>query len=200
MTNKLDFLFNIEKFKQFNKILIYDLDDSSSQFYSLILKDLLSDQGFSFDNNSSGPSLFSDSTFIETVFIKNKKTLTNKIQEKGYSIIFCPYFLGKIYNKDYAFIDAYKFDYHLQSYLRLKMGSQGINQELFTAIKTDPALVISEFDKFLINPKEYCFSFKNDQGQSSINYKNFYSSLLKPNIKNIYKIIKDELQNRKFNF
>ena len=206
MNNKNQLLL-IEEFflSKEETILINQVNEELGVFYLSLIKYYSDKIGAKIVIDDSNESMgIEDDLFglkeIKILNITNTKKLSEILNTNNKKIIFTDYKNFKKLNSKYNCINGYKFELDIAFFLKNELKID--NDELMFFCKNNPALIISETSKFLIN-NQY------NREQSLIEEKNHILNIRKSifkikssnlNIKKLYLNIKSEAEYKKFNF
>ena len=206
MNNKNQLLL-IEKFflSKEETILINQVNEELGVFYLSLIKYYSDKKGAKIVIDDSNESMgIEDDLFglkeIKILNITNTKKLSEILNTNNKKIIFTDYKNFKKLNSKYHCINGYKFELDIAFFIKNELKID--NDELMYFCKNNPALIISETSKFLIN-NQY------NREQSLIEEKNHILNIRKSifkikssnlNIKKLYLNIKSEAEYKKFNF
>ena len=206
MNNKNQLLL-IEEFflSKEETILINQVNEELGVFYLSIIKYYSDKKGTKIVIDDSNESMgIEDDLFglkeIKILNITNTKKLSETLNTNNKKIIFTDYKNFKKLNSKYNCINGYKFELDIAFFIKNELKID--NDELMYFCKNNPALIISETSKFLIN-NQY------NRELSIIEEKNHILNIRKSifkikssnlNIKKLYLNIKSEAEYKKFNF
>ena len=206
MNNKNQLLL-IEEFflSKEETILINQVNEELGVFYLSLIKYYSDKIGAKIVIDDSNESMgIEDDLFglkeIKILNITNTKKLSETLNTNNKKIIFTDYKNFKKLNSKYNCINGYKFELDIAFFIKNELKID--NDELMYFCKNNPALIISETSKFLIN-NQY------NREQSLIEEKNHILNIRKSifkikssnlNIKKLYLNIKSEAEYKKFNF
>ena len=206
MNNKNQLLL-IEEFflSKEETILINQVNEELGVFYLSLIKYYSDKIGAKIVIDDSNESMgIEDDLFglkeIKILNITNTKKLSEILNTNNKKIIFTDYKNFKKLNSKYHCINGYKFELDIAFFIKNELKID--NDELMYFCKNNPALIISETSKFLIN-NQY------NREQSLIEEKNHILNIRKSifkikssnlNIKKLYLNIKSEAEYKKFNF
>ena len=187
-----------------NNLILNQVNDEIGQFYLNLIKYYGQKQGINFklsehQSQNSGNDLFGEisiNIYISTN-IKKVEELLNLNEKK---IIFTDY---KNYKKliSKTTINGYQFEKDIEGFIKLEHNIN--NKELLFYCKNNPALLISEISKFIINEKNYLADHNIQEITNHILEirKEIYEiKKSKINLKDLYSRVKDESRYKKFNF
>ena len=186
-------------------ILINQVNEELGVFYLSLIKYYADKEGVRLSIDDSSESIGNEDdlfgrTEIKILRVTNTKKLTEILNMNNKKIIFTDYKNFKKLNSKYHCINGYKFELDIAFFIKNELKID--NDELMYFCKNNPALIISETSKFLIN-NQY------NREQSLIEEKNHILNIRKSifkikssnlNIKKLYLNIKSEAEYKKFNF
>ena len=197
----------IEKFflTKEETILINQVNEELGVFYLSLIKYYADKGGIKVSIDESESTIGGENDLfglkeIKILNITNTKKLTKLLDTNSKNIIFTDYKNFKKLNSKYNCINGYKFELDIEFFIKKELKIN--NDELIFFCKSNPALIISETSKFLINDKYAC-------DQSLIEEKNHILNIRKSifkikssnlNIKNLYLNLKEEAKYKKFSF
>ena len=205
--NKENQILLIKKFLLSNEetIIINQVNDDIGIFYLILIKYYADKQSITINSNEIDTALgtvndlFGDKE-IKLFSITNAKKLAEALNTHDKKIIFTDYKNFKKLNSKHNCINGYKFEQDLNFFIRDELNIN--NDELIHFCKNNPALIISETSKYLINNK-----YSKDQAM--VEEKNHIVNIRKSvfeikrnnfNIKNLYLSIKREAEYKKLSF
>jgi len=190
--------------KQSGSIIINKVNDEVTQFYFDSFKFYANQNGIEIKNIEIQQSSINDDLFsikkIMVIHTNNKKEIDSLINQNG-NIIFTDYRNYKAFNKYFNSINAYEYENDIVNFLRYEFKIE--NNDFISECLAHPSMVFAELSKYLINKEKYLKNYKNNKENNPILLfrKKFYDE--KKNgldIKKLYKILKDEVLVKKFNF
>ena len=198
----------IKKFFSTNEktIIINQVNDEIGIFYLSIIKYYADEQGVKINiddkNENAGNE---DDLFglkeIKIISATNTKKLITLLNTDHKKIIFTDYKNYKNLNTKYNCINGYKFELDLNFFIKDELKIN--NDELLDFCKNNPALLISEASKYLINKNRYA------SDQALVEEKNHILNIRKSifeikknklDIKNLYLNIKKEAEYKRLSF
>ena len=198
----------IKKFFSTNEetIIINQVNDEIGIFYLSIIKYYADEQGVKINiddkNENAGNE---DDLFglkeIKIISATNTKKLITLLNTNHKKIIFTDYKNYKNLNTKYNCINGYKFELDLNFFIKDELKIN--NDELLDFCKNNPALLISETSKYLINKNRYA------SDQALVEEKNHILNIRKSiyeikknklDIKNLYLNIKKEVEYKRLSF
>ena len=206
MNNKNQILL-FERFFQSKEetILINEVNEELGVFYLNLIKYYANKEGVKISINDSNETMGNEDdlfglTKIKILNITNTKKLNEILNTNDKKIIFTDYKNFKKLNSRYNCINGYNFEIDITFFIKNELKIN--NNELEFFCKNNPALIISETSKFLINNQYTC-------DQSIIEEMNHISNIRKSifkikksnlNIRNLYLNVKSEAKYKKFSF
>ena len=186
-------------------ILINQVNEELGVLYLSIIKYYADKEGVKLNINDGNETTGNENDLfglkeIKILNITNTKKLTEILNTNNKKIIFTDYKNFKKLNSKYNCINGYKFESDVAFFIKNELKIN--NDELIFFCINNPALIISETSKFLINNQYAC-------DQSLIEEKNHILNIRKSifkikssnlNIKNLYLNIKSEAEYKKFSF
>ena len=186
-------------------ILINQVNEELGVLYLSIIKYYADKEGVKLNINDGNETTGNENDLfglkeIKILNITNTKKLTEILNTNNKKIIFTDYKNFKKLNSKYNCINGYKFELDIAFFIKNELKIN--NDELIFFCINNPALIISETSKFLINNQYAC-------DQSLIEEKNHILNIRKSifkikssnlNIKNLYLNLKEEAKYKKFSF
>ena len=186
-------------------IIINQVNDYLRIFYLSLTKYYADKQNIKINTSEDDATLGSSNDLfglkeIMLFSITNSRKLTEVLDIQHKKIIFTDYKNFKKLNSKYKCINGYKFEQDISYFIRDELKIE--NDELTYFCKNNPALIISETSKYLINHR-YAID------QSIVEEKNHILNIRKSvfeikknnlNIKNLYLNIKKEAEYKKLSF
>ena len=185
-------------------ILITEINEDISQFYIDLFrfyahKNKIEISISNEDSKVGNNDLFSTKK-INIQYFTNKKKIDTATNENG-SIVFTDYKNYKLFNQKFIAINSYDY---LKDIGNLILAEFQIQDDEFIAYCHDqPSMTFSEVSKYSINKDNYLQNSKNIQNENPILFfrKKFYNERKKnSDIQQLYKILKDEVLVKRFNF
>ena len=205
--NKENQIFLIKEFFTSNDktMIINQVNDNLGIFYLSLIKYYADKQNIKTNTSENDIALGSSNDLfgleeIKLFNITNSKKLTEVLNTQHKKIIFTDYKNFKKLNSKYKCINGYKFEQDISCFISDDLEIE--NDELIYFCKNNPALIISETSKYLINHR-YAID------QSIVEEKNHILNIRKSvfeikknnfNIRNLYLGIKKEAEYKKLSF
>jgi len=205
--NKKSQLSIIENFfiSEKETVIINQVNDEIRSFYLSIIKHYADRKNikvnFHNDNETSRSEndLFGNDE-IKILITNNTKKITEATNTNNKKIIFTDYKNYKKFNSKFNCINGYNFDLDLTFFIKDELKIN--NDELLHFCKNNPALLVSETSKYLINNNQYT------KDQALLEEKNHILNIRKSifenkrnfNIKELYLNIKKEVKYKKLSF
>ena len=198
----------IKKFFSTNEktIIINQVNDEIGIFYLSIIKYYADEQGVKINIDDKNENAGNENDLFGLKKIKinnttNTKKLITLLNTDHKKIIFTDYKNYKNLNTKYNCINGYKFELDLNFFIKDELKIN--NDELLYFCKNNPALLISETSKYLINKNRYA------SDQALVEEKNHILNIRKSifeikknklDIKNLYLNIKKEAEYKRLSF
>ncbi len=152
------------------------------------------------DNEEVGDDLFGNKT-IKIFNITNTKMLNLILNINKKKVVFTDYKNYKNLNSKFTSINGYQFEKDIIFFVKEELNIN--NDELLYFCKNNPALLISETSKYLINKNRYSNDHSLIEEKNSVlEIRKIIFGIKKNNfdIKNLYKVIKKEAEYKRLNF
>lgn len=185
-------------------ILIIEINEDISQFYLDLFRYHAHENKIEIsiikgDYKNESVDLFSTKK-INIQYLTNKNKIDAASNETG-NIIFTDYRNYKLFNQKFIAINSYDY---LRDISNLILTEFQIQDDDFIAYCNDqPSMTFSELSKYSINKDNYLQNSKNNQNDNQILFfrKKFYNEKNNnSDIQQLYKILKDEVLAKRFNF
>lgn len=185
-------------------ILIIEINEDISQFYLDLFRYHAHENKIEIsiikgDYKNENVDLFSTKK-INIQYLTNKNKIDAASNETG-NIIFTDYRNYKLFNQKFIAINSYDY---LRDISNLILTEFQIQDDDFIAYCNDqPSMTFSELSKYSINKDNYLQNSKNNQNDNQILFfrKKFYNEKNNnSDIQQLYKILKDEVLAKRFNF
>lgn len=185
-------------------ILITEINEDISQFYIDLFRFYAHKNkieiSISKEDSTVGNSDLFSTKKINIQYFTNRKKIDAVVNETG-SIIFTDYKNYKIFNQKFIAINSYDY---LKDIGNLILAEFQIQDDDFISYCHDqPSMTFSEVSKYIVNKDNYLQNFKNNQNENPILFfrKKFYNEKKNnSDIQQLYKILKDEVLVKRFNF
>ena len=207
MNNKSQLL-HIENFiiSETETIMINQVSDEIGCFYLNVIKHYADRKNIKVNFHNDNETFRSENDLfapneIKILVTNNTKKITEATNTNNKKIIFTDYKNYKKFNSKFNCINGYKFDLDLIFFIKEELKIN--NDELLYFCKNNPALLVSETSKYLINNNQYT------KDQALLEEKNHILNIRKSifenkkddfNIKKIYLNIKKEAAYKKLSF
>ena len=186
-------------------ILINQVNEELGVLYLSIIKYYADKEGVKLNINDGNETTRNENDLfglkeIKILNITNTKKLTEILNTNNKKIIFTDYKNFKKLNSKYNRINGYKFELDVAFFIKNELKIN--NDELIFFCINNPALIISETSKFLINNQYACDQSLIEEKNHILNIRKsiFKSKSSNLNIKNLYLNIKSEAEYKKFSF
>lgn len=185
-------------------ILIIEINEDISQFYLDLFRYYAHENKIEIsiikgDFKNENVDLFSTKK-INIQYLSNKSKIDAASNETG-NIILTDYRNYKLFNQKFIKINSYDY---LRDISNLILTEFQIQDDNFIAYCNDqPSMTFSELSKYSINKDNYLQNSKNNQNDNPILFfrKKFYNEKKNnSDIQQLYKILKDEVLAKRFNF
>lgn len=190
--------------KQSGSIITNKVNEEVTQFYYDFFKFYANKNNTEIKNIEIQKSGINDDLFtikkIGVIHTNNKREIDSLINQNG-NIIFTDYRNYKTYTKNFISINAYEYVNDIVNFLQYEFKIE--NNDFISECLAHPSMVFGELSKYLVNKENYLKNYKNntDSNPILISRKKFYDEKKDSlNIKKLYKILKDEVLIKKFNF
>ena len=206
--NKKNQISIIKEFINSNEetLLINQVNDDISMFYTGVLKYYANDHDVKISNNPDTDFGFLDEDLFGTRIIlsfniTNAKKLSDILDVNSKKIIFTDYKNYKKFSLKFNSINGYQFENDIVFFIRNELNIH--NEELLDYCKNNASLLFSETSKYLINNNLY------SRDRSLVEEKNHILDIRKSifenkrnnlNIQILYQNIKKEAEYKKLNF
>ena len=206
--NKKNQISIIKEFINSNEetLLINQVNDDISMFYTGVLKYYANDHDVKISNNPDTDFGFLDEDLFGTRIIlsfniTNAKKLSDILDVNSKKIIFTDYKNYKKFSLKFNSVNGYQFENDIVFFIKNELNIH--NEELLDYCKNNAALLFSETSKYLINNNLY------SRDRSLIEEKNHILDIRKSifenkrnnlNIQILYQNIKKEAEYKKLNF
>jgi hypothetical protein len=185
-------------------ILIIEINEDISQFYLDLFRYYAHENKIEIsiikgELKNENVDLFSTKK-INIQYLINKNKIDAASNETS-NIIFTDYRNYKLFNQKFIAINSYDY---LKDISNLILTKFQIQDDDFIAYCNDqPAMTFSELSKYSINKDNYLQNSQNNQNDNPISFfrKKFYNEKKNnSDIQQLYKILKDEVLVKRFNF
>ena len=187
-------------------MLINQVNDEIAIFYLGVLKYYANNKGIKISNNTLFEDVLNEqdlfgTKIIQTFNIANAKKIDVTLNAQSKKVVFTDYKNYKRLSSKLNSINGYQFEKDVVFFIKNELDIN--NDELLDYCKHNPALLISETSKFLINSNQY------SSDRSLIEDKNhildirkliFENKRNKINIQILYQNIKKEVEYKKLSF
>ncbi len=186
-------------------ILINQVNEELGVFYLSLIKYYADKEGVRLSIDDSSESIGNEDdlfgrTEIKILRVTNTKKLTEILNMNNKKIIFTDYKNFKKLNSRYNCINGYNFELDISFFIKNELKIN--NDELEFFCKNNPALIISETSKFLVNDQYVCDQSISEERNHILNIRKTIFNIKNNNlnIKNLYLNIKSEAEYKKFSF
>jgi len=205
--NKKSQLSIIENFfiSEKETVIINQVNDEIGSFYLGVIKHYADRKNIKINFHNDNETIRSENDLfgndeIKILITNNTKKITEATNTNNKKIIFTDYKNYKKFNSKFNCINGYNFDLDLTFFIKDELKIN--NDELLYFCKNNPALLISETSKYLINKNQYA------KDQTLLEEKNHILNIRKSifenkrnfNIKELYLNIKKEVKYKKLSF
>ena len=186
-------------------IIINQVSDEIGSFYLGVIKHYADRKNIKINFHNDNETIRSENDLfgndeIKILITNNTKKITEATNTNNKKIIFTDYKNYKKFNSKFNCINGYNFDLDLTFFIKDELKID--NDELLYFCKNNPALLISETSKYLINNNQYA------KDQTLLEEKNHILNIRKSifenkrnfNIKELYLNIKKEAKYKKLSF
>jgi len=203
MKNNLDLLKSFFE-NNSSSIIINRISDEIDCFYFYVIDHYAQIYNFEISNNPTNLINESSDLFgskdIKIIFSNSSSQINKLLQDNNQKIFFTNYKTYKLLNMNKSSINAYNFKSDVIYFLNNILGIS--DQSLHRQIINHPEFTYSEISKYLVNNKFNAIDITNNSDQLLEIRKKLYQS---KNDKNInyhlfYKLLKEEVNYKKFNF
>ena len=186
-------------------ILINQVNEELGVFYLSLIKYYADKEGVRLSIDDSSESIGNEDdlfgrTEIKILRVTNTKKLTEILNTNNKKIIFTDYKNFKKLNSRYNCINGYKFELDVAFFIKNELKIN--NDELIFFCINNPALIISETSKFLVNDQYVCDQSISEERNHILNIRKTIFNIKNNNlnIKNLYLNIKKEAEYKKLSF
>ena len=187
-------------------LLINQVNDEIAIFYLSIIKYYANNQVVKFNINAHADTpIFEDDLFgtkiLQVYNLTNTKKIDALLNDNIKKLIFTDYKNYKRLSSKFNCVNGYQFEKDIAFFIKSELGIN--SEELLFYCQNNPALLLSETSKYLINSNYYSsdHSLIDDKNRIlEIRKEIFESKRSNLNIKNLYQNIKKEVKYKKLSF
>ena len=186
-------------------IIINQVSDEIGSFYLGVIKHYADRKNIKINFHNDNETIRSENDLfgndeIKILITNNTKKITEATNTNNKKIIFTDYKNYKKFNSKFNCINGYNFDLDLTFFIKDELKIN--NEELLYFCKNNPALLISETSKYLINNNQYAKDQTLLEGKNHILNirKSIFENKRNFNIKELYLNIKKEAKYKKLSF
>jgi hypothetical protein len=187
-------------------LLINQVNDEIAIFYLSIIKYYANNQVVKFNINAhTDTPIFEDDLFgtkiLQVYNLTNTKKIDALLNDNIKKLIFTDYKNYKRLSSKFNCVNGYQFEKDIAFFIKSELGIN--SEELLFYCQNNPALLLSETSKYLINSNYYSsdHSLIDDKNHIlEIRKEIFESKRSNLNIKNLYQNIKKEVKYKKLSF
>ena len=185
-------------------ILITEINEDISQFYIDLFRFYAHKNkieiSISNENSKVGNIDLFSTKKINIQYFTNKKKIDAVTNETG-NIIFTDYKNYKLFNQKFIAINSYDYLKDIGNLILVEFQIQ--DDDFIAYCHAQPSMTFSEVSKYSVNKNNFLQNFKNNQNENPILFfrKKFYNEKKNnSDIQRLYKILKDEVLVKRFNF